>query len=149
MAWVPLVVAGAISVAYTFVFGIDWGFTFRSGTVSSAIVTGLFLSVWAYVPYLVLVPIGRQGGQLLFTTLAALVILAFGMLAMDRGRHTPGDEGGSYIIVPIQQMGIAAAIRFCWWAIRGIAHWAHTGNSVHDDPRPRHATRYSAPRDFD
>jgi hypothetical protein len=120
MAWVPLVVAWAISVAYIFVFGVDWGFTFRSGAVPSAIVTALILSVWASVPYLILLPIARRQGPSLLTILAVLVILAFGMFAMDRGRHTPGDEGGSYIVVPFQQMVIAAIIFFGWWGIRRI-----------------------------
>jgi hypothetical protein len=121
MAWVPLVVACAISAAYIFVFGIDWGFTLRSGTVPSAMVTGLILSVWASVPYLILLPIARREGRLLFTIIAVIVILAFGMFSMDRGRHTPGDEGGSYIVVPIQQMVIAAAILFGRWGIRRAA----------------------------
>jgi hypothetical protein len=121
MAWVPLVVAWAISVAYIFVFGVDWGFTIRSGTMPSAIVTGLILSVWASVPYLILLPIARREGRLLFTITAVLVILAFGMFSMDRGRHTPGDEGGSYIVVPFQQMVIAAVILFGRWGIRRVA----------------------------
>jgi hypothetical protein len=121
MAWVPLVVACAISVAYIFVFGVDWGFTIRSGTMPSAIVTGLILSVWASVPYLILLPIARREGRLLFTITAVLVILAFGMFSMDRGRHTPGDEGGSYIVVPFQQMVIAAVILFGRWGIRRVA----------------------------
>jgi hypothetical protein len=121
MAWFPLVVACAISGAYIFVFGVDWGFTTRSGTMSSAIFTALILSIWASVPYLILLPIARREGRLLLTILAALVILAFGMFSMDRGRHTPGDEGGSYIVVPIEQMGIAAVILFGWWGVRRIA----------------------------
>ena len=121
MAWVPPVVACAISAAYIFVFGIDWGFTLRSGTMPSAMVTGLILSVWASVPYLILLPIARREGRLLFTIIAVIVILAFGMFSMDRGRHTPGDEGGSYIVVPIQQMVIAAAILFGRWGIRRAA----------------------------
>jgi hypothetical protein len=59
----------------------------------SAIVTGLILSVWASVPYLILLPIARREGRLLFTIIAVLVILGFGMFSMDRGRHTPGDDG--------------------------------------------------------
>ena len=35
VAWAPLVAACAISVAYILVFGVDWGFTFRSGTLPS------------------------------------------------------------------------------------------------------------------
>jgi hypothetical protein len=120
MAWIPLVVAGAISVAYIFVFGVDWGFTVRSGTMPSAIVTGLILSVWASVPYLVLFPIARESRSL-FTIIAVLVILTFGMFLMNRGRHTPGDEGGSYIVVPFQQMVIAAVILFGWRRIRRLA----------------------------
>ena len=84
-------------------------------------VTGLILSVWASVPYLILLPIARREGRLLFTIIAVIVILAFGMFSMDRGRHTPGDEGGSYIVVPIQQMVIAAAILFGRWGIRRAA----------------------------
>lgn len=121
MAWVPLVVACVISAAYIFVFGVDWGFTIRSGTMPSAIVMGLFLSVWASVPYLVLLPIARREGRLPFTIIAVLIILAFGMLSMDRGRHTPGDDGGSYIVVPFQQMVIAAAILFGRWGLRRLA----------------------------
>jgi hypothetical protein len=100
MAWAPLVVACVISVAYIFVFGVDWGFTFRSDTVPSAIATSLILSVWASVPYLILLPIARRDGRSLLTILAVLVILAFGMFSMDRGRHTPGDvrsSGGNCI----------------------------------------------------
>jgi hypothetical protein len=107
-----------MSVAYIFVFGVDWGFTVRNGAVPSAIVTGLILSVWAAVPYLILLPIARREGGSLITILAVLVILAFGMFSMERGRHTPGDEGGSYIVVPFQQMGIAAVILFGWSRIR-------------------------------
>ena len=62
MALVPLVVACAISVAYIFVFGIDWGFTFRSSTVPSAIFTGLLLSAWASVPYFILLPMAQRAG---------------------------------------------------------------------------------------
>jgi hypothetical protein len=122
IAWVPLVVAWAISVVYIFVFGVDWGFTVRSGTMPSAIFTGLILSVWASVPYLILLPIPRRDGQPLFTIITALVLLAFGMFAMERGRHTPGDEGGSYIVVPVQQMAIAALILFGWRGVRRKAH---------------------------
>jgi hypothetical protein len=121
MAWVPLVVACAISVVYIFVFGVDWGFTVRSGTMPSAIFTGLILSVWASVPYFILLPIARREGQPLFTIIPVLVILAFGMFAMDRGRHTPGDEGGSYIVVPFQQIVIAAVVLFGWWGTRRLA----------------------------
>jgi len=121
IAWVPLVVAWAISVVYLFVFGVDWGFTLRSGTMLSAIFTGLILSVWASVPYIILLPVARRDGQL-FTMFTALVLLAFGMFAMDRGRHTPGDEGGSYIVVPVQQMAIAALIVLGW---RGVCRKAH------------------------
>ena len=46
LMWVPLVVASGISAAYIFVVGVDWGFTLRSGTVPSAIVTGVILSAW-------------------------------------------------------------------------------------------------------
>ena len=120
MAWVPLVVACAISVVYIFVFGVDWGFTVRSGTMPSAIFTGLILSVWASVPYFILLPIARREGQPLFTIIPVLVILAFGMFAMDRGRHTPGDEGGSYIVVPFQQIVIAAVVLFGWWGTRRV-----------------------------
>jgi hypothetical protein len=118
LAWVPLAVACAVSVAYIFVFGVDWGFTVRSGTMPSAIVTGLILSVWASVPYLFLLPIARREDRSLLTNLAVLVILAFGMFSMNRAPHTPGDEGGSYIVVPFQQMAIAAVILFSWWGIR-------------------------------
>jgi len=118
IAWVPLVVAWAISVVYIFVYGVDWGFTVRSGTMPSAIFTGLILSGWASVPYLIILPIARRDGQLLFTMFTASVLLAFGMFAMDRGRHTPGDEGGSYIVVPVQQMAIAALIVFGWRGFR-------------------------------
>ena len=111
MAWVPLVVACAISAAYVFVFGVDWGFIIRSGTMPSAVVTALILSVWASVPYLVLLPIAREG-RLPFTIIAVLIILALGMFSMYRARHTPGDDGWSYIVVPLQQMVIAAAILF-------------------------------------
>ncbi len=118
IAWVPLVVAWAISVVYIFVYGVDWGFTVRSGTMPSAIFTGLILSVWASVPYLIFLPIARRDGQLLFTMFTASVLLAFGMFAMDRGRHTLGDEGGSYIVVPVQQVAIAALIVFGWRGFR-------------------------------
>jgi hypothetical protein len=121
MAWFPLVGACAVSVAYIFVFGVDWPFTLRSGTLPSAIVTGLILSVWACVPYLILLPIARREGQSLFTILAVLVILAFGMFSMDRARHMPGDEAGSYIVVPFQQVVIAAVLRFSWRGIRRMA----------------------------
>jgi hypothetical protein len=126
IAWIPLVVAWAISVVYIFVFGVDWGFTVRSGTMPSAIFTGLILSVWASVPYFVLVPIARRDGQPLFTIITALILLAFGMFAMDRGRHTPGDEGGSYIVVPVQQLAIAALILFGWRGVRRKAHKTST-----------------------
>jgi hypothetical protein len=122
IAWVPLVVAWAISIVYIFVSGVNWGFTLRSGAMPSAIFTGLILSVWASVPYLILLPIGRRDGQTLYTLIAALVLLAFGMFAMDRGRHTPGDEGGSYIVVPVQQMAIAALILLGWKSGRRKAH---------------------------
>jgi hypothetical protein len=118
MALVSIAVACAISVAYIFVFGVDWGFTFRSGTVLSAVFTGLILSVWASVPYLILLPIARRDSRSWLMILAVLVLLAFGMFSMDRGRHTPGDEGGSYIVVPFQQMVIAAAILLCWRGVR-------------------------------
>jgi hypothetical protein len=121
LAWVPLVAAWAASVAYIFAFGVDWEFTLRSGTVPSAIVTGAILSVWASVPYLILLPMAGREGRPLFTVLAVLVILTFGLFSMDRGRHTPGDEGGSYIVVPLQQIGIAAVILFGWKGIRRIA----------------------------
>jgi hypothetical protein len=120
MAWVPLVVACAISAAYIFVFGVDWGFTFGSSTLPSAIFTGLILSAWAAVPYLILLPMAQREDRSLITILAVLVILALGMLLMNRGRHTPGDEGGSYIVVPFQQMVIAALIRFGWRGIRRL-----------------------------
>jgi hypothetical protein len=95
MAWIPLVVACAISVVYIFVFGVDWGFTVRSGTMPSAIVTGLILSVWASVPYLILLPIAREGRPL-FTIIAVLVILTFGMFSMNRGRHTRSRMNSSH-----------------------------------------------------
>ncbi len=103
-----------------FVFGVDWGFTVRSGTVPSAIFTGLIISVWASVPYLILLPVARREGSSLFTIITVLVILAFGMFSLDRGRHTPGDEGGSYIVVSFQQMVIAAVILFGRWGIRRV-----------------------------
>jgi hypothetical protein len=121
IAWITIVVGCAISVAYIFVFGVDWGFTIRSGTVPSAIVTGLILSVWTSVPYLILLPNARREGQLLFTIIAVLAILVFGMFSMDRGRHIPGDEGGSYIVVPFQQMVIAAVVLFGRWSMRRVA----------------------------
>ena len=121
MAWAPLVAACAISITYIFAFGVEWGFIVKNGAVPSAIFTCLVLSVWASLPYLILLPIGRREGQLLLTTLAVLVILAFGMISMDRGRHTPGDEGGSYIVVPFEQLMIAGAIFFGWWGIRRLA----------------------------
>ena len=120
IAWVPLVVACAISAAYVFGFGVDWGFTVRSRTVPSAILTALILSAWASVPYLILSPIARKERQSLFTILVVLVILAFGMFAMDRARRMPGDEGGSYIVVPFEQMLIAAVVLFGWRRIRRI-----------------------------
>ena len=120
MAWAPLVVACAISIAYIFIFGADWEFTIKNGTVPSTVFTCLLLSAWASLPYLILLPIGRREGQLLLTTLAVLVILAFGMISMEHGRHTPGDEGGSYIVVPFEQLMIAAAILFGWWGIRRL-----------------------------
>jgi hypothetical protein len=120
IGWIPLVVACAISVAYIFVFGVDWGFALRSGTLPSAILTGLILSVWASVPYLILLPIARREDRTMFTILAVLIILAFGMYSMDRGRHMPGDEGGSYIVVPFQQMLIATVVLFGWWGIRRL-----------------------------
>jgi hypothetical protein len=118
--WVPLVVACGISAAYIFVFGVDWGFTFRSGTVPSAVATGLILSAWASVPYFILLPIARREGLSLITILAVLAILAFGMFSIERGRHMPGDEGGSYIVVPLQQMVIAAVVLFGWRSIRRL-----------------------------
>jgi hypothetical protein len=116
--WVPLVVASGISAAYIFVVGVDWGFTFRSGTVPSAIVTGLILSVWASVPYFILLPIARREGLSLITILAVTVIVAFGWFSIERGRHITGDAGGSYIVVPFQQMVIAAVILIGWRSIR-------------------------------
>jgi len=56
----------------------------------------------------------------MFTILAVLIILAFGMYSMDRGRRMPGDEGGSYIVVPFQQMLIATVVLFGWWGIRRL-----------------------------
>jgi hypothetical protein len=121
LAWVPLLAAWAASVVYIFVFGINWEFTLRSDTVTSAVVTGLILSAWASVPYLVLLPMaGRDGGPL-FTVLAVIIILTFGCFSMDRGRHTPGDEGGSYIVVPLQQIAIAIVILLGWKGIRRMA----------------------------
>jgi hypothetical protein len=121
LTWIPLAAACAISLTYIFVYGVDWGFTVRSGTLPSAIVTCLILSVWASVPYLILFPIARRDGQLLFTILAVLVILAFGKYSLDKGRQTPGDNGGSYIVVPLQQMALAALIVFGWRGVRRIA----------------------------
>jgi hypothetical protein len=121
MPWVPLVVACAISVAYIFIFGVDWGFTLRSGTVPSAVITSLLLSVWASIPYLILLPMAQRESRTLVTILAVLAILVFGMFSMDRGRHMPGDEGGSYIVVPFQQMVIASVILFGWTGIRRLA----------------------------
>ena len=86
----------------------------------SAIVTGLLLSVWASVPYLMLLPIARREGRSWLMIPAVLVILALGAFLIERGRHTPGDEGGSYIVVPLQQMVIAAVILFGWRGIRRI-----------------------------
>lgn len=120
ITWVPLAVACAISAAYVFGFGVDWGFTVRSRTVPSAILTALILSAWASVPYLILSPIARKERQSLFTILVVLVILAFGMFAMDRARRMPGDEGGSYIVVPFEQMLIAAVVLFGWRRSRRI-----------------------------
>lgn len=74
IAWVAVVAACVISVAYIFVVGVDWGFTLRSGTVPSAIVTGLILSVWACVPYLILLPFARRG-QSLHTAQGRLIAL--------------------------------------------------------------------------
>jgi hypothetical protein len=88
--------------------------------VPSAILTALILSAWASVPYLILSPIARKERQSLFTILVVLVILAFGMFAMDRARRMPGDAGGSYIVVPFEQMLIAAVVLFGWRRIRRI-----------------------------
>jgi hypothetical protein len=120
LMWVPLVAASGISATYIFVVGVDWEFTFRSGTVALAIVTSLILSAWASVPYFILLPIARREGLSLITILAVTVILAFGLLSIERGRHTPGDEGGSYIVVPFQQMVIAAVILIGWRSIRRL-----------------------------
>jgi hypothetical protein len=121
-ALVPLIAACAISIAYIFLFGVDWKFTFQSGTVASAIFTALILSAWASVPYLMLLPIVRREDRpLIISTLAALIILVVGMYWMDVGRHTVGDEGGSFIVVPLKQMLIAALIVLGWQGIRRAA----------------------------
>jgi hypothetical protein len=121
-ALVPLIVASAISIAYIFVFGVDWKFTFQSGTVASAIFTGSILSAWASVPYLMLLPIARKEARPpIISTLAALIMLIVGMYWMDVGRHTPGDEGGSFIVVPLKQMLVAALIVLGWRGIRRAA----------------------------
>jgi hypothetical protein len=121
LAWIPLLAAWVASVVYIFVFGIDWEFTLRSDTVPSAVVTGLIVSIWASVPYLVLLPMaGRDGGPL-FTVLAVIIILTFGWFSMDLGRHTPGNEGGSYIVVPLQQIAVAIVILLGWKGIRRMA----------------------------
>jgi hypothetical protein len=121
MAMLSLVAACAISVAYIFAFGVDWAFTFRSSTVASAAFTCLILSAWASVPYFILLPMARRESRSLLTILAATVILSFGIFSMNQGRHTPGDEGGSYIVVPLQQMLIAGVILLGWRLIRGAA----------------------------
>lgn len=79
-ALVPLIAACAMSIAYIFWFGVDWKFTFQSGTVSSAVFTGLILSAWASVPYLMLLPIvQRENRPLIISALAALIILLVGV----------------------------------------------------------------------
>jgi uncharacterized membrane protein YfcA len=77
---------------------------------------------WAplVVPYLILLPGARREGGLMFAILASSLVLASGFFALERGRHTVGDEGGSYVVVPIQQMVIAAAILVAWWGIRRL-----------------------------
>jgi len=132
MGWVPLVVAGAISIAYIMVVGVDWGSTIRTGTVPSAIFTGVIVSVCASVPYLILLPDARREGGLMFAILAGSLILAFGFFALERGRHAPGDEGGSFIVVPIQQMVIAAAVRWGWRGIRSLRERARAGREGQD-----------------
>jgi hypothetical protein len=118
-ALVPLIAACAMSIAYIFWFGVDWKFTFQSGTVSSAVFTGLILSAWASVPYLMLLPIvQRENRPLIISALAALIILLVGVYWMGVGRHTAGDEGGSFIVVPLKQMLIAALIALGWQGIR-------------------------------
>lgn len=102
------------TAAYIFVFGVDWGFTLQSGTIPSDIVTGLILSIWASVAYFILLPIAQREGRPLFTILVVLVTSVFGMSLMNRARHTPGDESGSYIVVPFQQIVIAVVILFDW-----------------------------------
>jgi hypothetical protein len=71
------------------------------------------------------IQIARRVDRPLFTILAVLVILAFGMFSMDRGRHMPGDEGGSYIVVPFQQIVIAAVILVGWRGIRRVKKSRH------------------------
>ena len=117
--WVPIVVACGISAAYIFAVGVDWGFTFRSGTVAGAIITGILVSAWAAAPYFILLPIARREGLPLITILSVLGVLAFGFFSIERGRHMPGDEGGSYIVVPFEQMVIAAVLSFGWRSTRG------------------------------
>jgi hypothetical protein len=78
------------------------------------------LSVWASVPYFMLLPIARREGLSLITIVAVTVELAFGLFSIERGRHMPGDEGGSYIVVPLQQMLIAAVILIGWRSIRRL-----------------------------
>jgi hypothetical protein len=37
---------------------------------------------------------------------------------MESGRHEPGDEGGSYIVVAFQQVLCAIVILAGWWGVR-------------------------------
>jgi len=52
----------------------------------------------------------RENRPLIISALAALIILLVGVYWMGVGRHTAGDEGGSFMVVPLKQMLIAALI---------------------------------------
>ena len=118
---IPFVIACALSLSYIFIVGIDWGFDRRVGVVTSAIFTGLILSSWATVPYLVLLPIAlREARFKALAPMAVLMVFAFGAFTMHHEmRHMPGDEG-LYFVIPAQQLAIAVVILVSWLAVRTL-----------------------------
>jgi hypothetical protein len=117
-AFVSIAAACATSLIYVFITGVSWDFVVRSGSLPSAIFTALVVSAWACVPYLILLPIAQREGSPLFAIFTVLGILGFGLYSMESGRHEPGDEGGSYIVVAFQQVLSAIVILAGWWGVR-------------------------------
>jgi hypothetical protein len=119
-AFFSIAAACVTSVTYVFSTGVDWTVAVRSGIVASSFVTALILSAWTCVPYLMLLPTAGRHGSPPFAIFALFCILAFGLYSMQQGRHEPGDEGGSYIVMPFQQLLCAIVILFAWFGMRGV-----------------------------